>query len=120
MKKTVEGLVIGLVVGILDVICFKFILGFPVTNINALLAITFWTAAGYFIHNIELSIPNVVKGILFALGMGVPWLLDAVSRGKPEETPVLAGIFIVFGAITGLLSGRDYLKSLDSSQAPSS
>lgn len=101
-----DGLAIGLGVGITDVVVFKFVLGFPVSLLDALGAITFWIAAGLLVHTSSIRINAIVKGALIALVMGITWLVDAVNRGKPEETVVLVGIFLVFGSITGFVSGK--------------
>ena len=105
MRQSLEGLVIGLLVGILDVSIFKFVLHFLLSTFDALGAVSFWVVVGYFIHNTAPALPAVIRGILFALAIGMPWLLDSANKGAVEEIPMLIVIFSVFGALTGIVSG---------------
>ena len=105
MKTVIGGLLIGLTVGLVDVITFKFILGFPVSNIDAMGAISFWTAAGMLVHTSSIQLHSVFKGLLIGLVMGIPWLIDLLGQGKLDEIIPLAIIFTVFGLLTGFLSG---------------
>lgn len=120
MKKTFEGLSIGLLVGILDVAMFKFVIGIPVTLLDALGAMAFWIAAGFLTHTSGMTIQSILKGVIVAVAMGIAWLVDAVNRGKPDEVWFLLGIFVVYGAITGFLSGRvtRMRKNLQKQQTP--
>lgn len=106
MKQIRDGLLIGVLVGVLDVATFKFVFGLPVSMLDALGAFTFWVAAGLLVHTSAIRIPPVIKGVVIAVTIGVAWVVDALNRGKPEEVGFLLAIFAVYGAVTGFVSGK--------------
>lgn len=106
MKTISVGLVIGMLVGILDVSLFKFLLNFPVSDLDALGAVTYWTAVGLLVHTSGITMNMILKGIAIALLIGLAWLVDTVKRGQADEVWMLLGIFVFYGALTGLISGR--------------
>lgn len=106
MMKIRDGLIIGILTGILDVLVFKFILDVPVSTLDALGAVTFWMAAGLLTHTSNISIPATIKGVLVAVVMGVPWIVDAINRDRMEHIGILSAIFLFYGAVVGFSSGR--------------
>lgn len=105
MKDIGIGLLIGLVVGILDVVIFKFVFGIPVSDLDALGAIAFWTATGMLVHTSSIPFHPILKGLFIACAIGIAWLVDAVNGGRSGQILFLIGIFVFYGALTGLFSG---------------
>lgn len=106
MKQMRDGLLIGLLVGVLDVAMFKFVIGIPVTALDALGAITFWLATGMLVHTSAMNMPAILKGVVVAVAIGIAWMVEAINREKPDDVWFLLGIFSVYGAFTGFLSER--------------
>ncbi len=110
MKNAINGMLIGLFVGVVDVAIFKLVMNFPENLIEAVGPISYWIIAGFLVNTSSLNLQPALKGIVIAMAMGIPWFIDYALNDKANQIGMLAAIFLVYGALTGFLCDKDFLK----------
>ena len=104
MRNHMIGLLAGFVAGLVDCAIFA-ASGMAISLATAGSGIVFWMTVGWTIHNIAMPVPAVFKGVIVALFMSTPWIIELV--GNQGGGDLLAPILIVavcLGSILGLVS----------------
>lgn len=109
MKNSIQGLVVGFLVGAVD--CGLYLtMGVPVSSYDIAIALSFWTIAGWLIHVTQLAIPNLLKGLLVALALNIPWAIHFTAQGMAQEVlPFMVVMGSLFGLLLGWLSGKSLI-----------
>ena len=117
MTHSIQGLVLGFIVGAVD--CGIYLsMGAPFTAYDIAVAITFWTMAGWLIHISQLAMPHVVKGLIIALALNVPWAINFAAQGMAQEVlPFMVVMGSVFGMLLGWLSSKTLVGSCSAKAA---
>ena len=105
MKSHIIGLLLGLCVGVLDCALFA-ASGMPLTLPAIMSALIFWTAVGWIVHKVDMSLPSVVKGLIVSLLLNLPWVIEFVIIQQMSDLllPMIA-VATLFGALLGFASG---------------
>lgn len=108
--RSLQGLLLGLIAGVVDCGIYS-IMGVSITNYDVATALTFWSVTGWLIHVTELGVPNILKGILIALALNVPWAINFVGLGVGGEMlPFILALGLVFGSLLGVISSKNLLQ----------
>jgi len=105
MKNLYRGLGAGLLIGIIDCIIFT-VSGQPITSYDVAAALTFWTGIGAVVFTTSIPVSPVLKGILFAIILNIPWAINFASLGLVEYLAPVAIFSVIFGAMIGFASGK--------------
>ncbi len=99
MNKITQGIIAGLIFGILDVLIM---IPLPLPNKIVAMIASFINrfAIGFFIANLNLPVPGWTKGIIVGLLLSLP---DAIIT--KSYAPIL-GIVIIGGLIIGFVVGK--------------
>jgi hypothetical protein len=102
MKKTIIGIGLGTIAGIIDLI-LMLLLKFP---INAdLSALSMWIIIGFFISVIPFKINQAIKGIIIALLVFLPNAF-IIGWEKPVSLIPVIIITMIFGGIVGHFTNK--------------
>lgn len=99
MKKTIRMIIIGLILGAIDIIPLIFA-NAPVFNMMSIFA--FWLVATFFIDQTKLTNQPAFNGLLVALLMMLPLAL-AVSATNPKDFIPMMSMALLLGPLCGLL-----------------
>lgn len=102
MQKTVKGLLMGAVAGVLDVI--PMILQGLTWDAN-LSAFSMWVVIGFFLVNINLSMPGFLKGILISFLTLLPTGI-IIGAQEPISLIPIGIMTIILGALLGIVSSK--------------
>jgi len=102
MKKTSIIILIGLVLGILDLIPL-FLANAPLFNMVSIIA--FWLCATLFIYKTKFFNNNAINGLIIAVLLMIPMAL-AVSASNPKDFLPMMVMAIILGPISGILLNK--------------
>ncbi len=105
MKTVLTGLLLGFIAGVLDCLLF-YMSGFPITVIEAAGALSFWPVVGLVIFTSNIPLPAILRGVLLAVVMSLPWAVDFIFKNQFELILPLFIVAIVWGALLGLAQRR--------------
>ncbi len=102
MKKIINGLVVGIFVGIIDVI--PMIL--QKLSIDAdLSAFLMWVVVGFLISTSALKINSILKGLIIALSTVTPILIIVGWKEPISLIPIII-MTVILGSLSGLVIGK--------------
>ena len=102
MKKLVMIVLIGLVLGILDLIPL-FLVNAPLFNMLSIIA--FWLSATLIIYKVRFFENNAVNGLVVAVLLMIPMAL-AVSASNAKDFLPMMFMAIILGPIAGVLLNK--------------
>ncbi|MTI09547.1 hypothetical protein [Curvivirga aplysinae] len=100
----IQGLIIGLVIGGLDCLLF-WMSGLPISGAMLVQALLFWMAVGWVIHVVNLKMNFLLKGILVAIFLNSPWMIEFVFIQAMQDMliPMLV-VAIILGVVAACCS----------------
>ena len=101
MKTVLTGLLLGFIAGALDCLLF-YMSGFPITAVEMVGALSFWPAVGLVIFTSNIPLPAILRGVLLAVVMSLPWAVDFTFKNQLELILPLFIVAIIWGALLGL------------------
>ena len=105
MNISIAGLMAGATIGLID--CGLFMaMGLPVGGSEIASALSFWSVSGLVIFSISWpGMPFMLKGVILASLLNLPWMIDFHARGMGEMLPMVMGLALIFGLALGWASG---------------
>ena len=109
MKNSIQGLILGFVIGAVD--CGLYLaMGAPISSFDIAIALSFWTIAGWLIHVVQLAVPNLLKGLIVSFALNVPWAIHFTAQGMAQDVlPFMVVVGSLFGLFLGWLSGKSLI-----------
>lgn len=105
MKTVLTGLLFGFIAGVLDCLVF-YASGFPITAVEMVGALSFWPVVGLVIFTSNIPLPAILRGVLLAVVMSLPWAVDFIFKNQLELILPLFIVAIIWGALLGLSQQR--------------
>jgi hypothetical protein len=102
MKKIYLGVLVGLIIGIIDVIPMIFM---NLTWNADLSALSMWIISGFLIATSNIKLKDPLKGVVISILMFIPVSFIIAFQYPASVIPVIITT-VIFGALLGLIIGK--------------